>query len=866
MQFTAEQQAAIENSGPLIVSAGAGSGKTRVLVERYLRLFDVLAADETVLNPAEMILAITFTEKAAREMRSRVRNTVEERARAAAPADRADWEQRRSNIEAARIGTIHSFCAALLRAQPAESGVDPRFTVLDEVAAGLLLAESVDEALAAWLARPHAEPPLLTSEFTLDELRLILNELLRGGGEIRAACAAMPASAAECLARINERVAAARAAALAELRAAPVWQSAVDTITELAAVADGNDRIGSQLLAVAAWLPGLADPAPDFSLLDGIHLTGGSKKNWPAPDDLAAAKNALRGLRDAYRDMQNLLELQIDTEFEQRAVQAVLELRELYLYTDAIYAERKRRQDALDFDDLERLTGDLLSRDAAVRERWRQELRALLVDEFQDTNTEQRTIIYALSGLLENDTTPELFVVGDGKQSIYRFRGADVSVFRQVAADIDTGGGRRVTMDTSFRCHDRLQRWINRVTEQIFARPAALQPYEFPFEPLRAHREDPPHSDCVELLIVEKGENSDAQRRAEAELLAARLQALVDGEAELVYDQKLQTWRRPVYGDIALLFQASTVFDYFEAALRAAKIPFLTTAGRGYYGRKEVQDMIHLLRVLNDPGDELALVGVLRSPLFALDDATILRLRLADRHSIWRALMQPGENESAELIFARETLADLYQRRGRLTVVELLRASMAATGYLATVSGLPDGERRRVNLEKLIEAARMAGRSGLSDFSEYLENLLRSEPREGEAPLEAEGSVRLMTVHRSKGLEFPIVCLPDLGRNPPPLRRNWLAGRAQGLALQLRDRRGQWQPPAAFTLQLAEERRKERAERERLLYVALTRAQDYLILSGPEAAKSGEDWLSRILLALDQPWEAGGFAPGRHVL
>jgi ATP-dependent helicase/nuclease subunit A len=287
-----------------------------------------------------------------------------------------------------------------------------------------------------------------------------------------------------------------------------------------------------------------------------------------------------------------------------------------------------------------------------------------------------------------------------------------------------------------------------------------------------------------------------------------------------------------------------------------------------------VQDLIHLLRVVNDPTDELALVGVLRSPLFAIDDAAIIRLRLNNQQSLWHALMnppEPPEQATAEpderaraLAFACDTLRHLHALRGRLTVVQLLREALAATGYLATISGLTDGAQRRANVEKLIEAARLSGTSGVFAFSEYLEKLLRAEPREGEAPLEAEGSVRLMTVHKSKGLEFPIVVLPDLGRNPPNPGHSWLARRSYGLALRMRDDVGDTLKPTAYQLALHEEQRMERAERERLLYVALTRARDYLILSGTTVRAGADAWLSRLLAALDYPPESGGIPAGAY--
>lgn len=881
MKFTPEQQAAIILDQNLAVTAGAGSGKTRVLVERYLRL---LIAYEQDGSGAECILAITFTEKAAREMRERVRATIEQRAREAPASERIDWERRRSTVEAARIGTIHSFCAALLRAHPAETGSDPRFTVLDEFAALQLIEEAVDTALEQAIRVEGATIAPLLDEFGLQEARGMLTALLIGGSEVRAALDLLPPTASELAAYWQAQLTTARQAALRELLADPAWQAACTELLRLAAQAVASDKLGSQVLALAPWLAALPDPDTacpplDFTPLQAIDLRGGSKKNWGGDEALRAARQALRTLRESY-NAAPLLDLSCDPALEERAAAATCGLCVLYNAALAEYTRRKTAADLFDFNDLECRARELLANHPHVRRRWRYELRAVLVDEFQDTNDEQRAIIYALTGMEWPDDgapKPQLFVVGDGKQSIYRFRGADVSVFQQVVRDIAANDGQAIGLDRSFRSHATLVGWNNRVMSAVFARPAGLRPYEIPFVQLEAERPPIEQPHCIELHLVAGASNAEARRQAEAQVLATRIKALVEGGAgPIVADGN--GWRIPEPGDFALLFQAASAFEYYEQALRAAGLPFLTTAGRGYYGRKEVQDLIHLLRVLDDPSDELALVGVLRSPLFALDDATILRLRLANPHSLWAALQEAQTIQAdvsaiepsaahAALLFARDVLAELYALRTRVTVVELLRAALARTGYMATISALSDGERRRVNVEKLVAAARLAGSGDLTAFSEYLELLLATEVREGEAPLEARGSVRLMTVHRSKGLEFPIVGLPDLGRNPPAYRTAWLAGRQHGLALCLRDETGAWQRPAAYQMALAEEARMEQAERERLLYVALTRAADFLLLSGPAPqpdARPGADWLSRLRSALAGEWGTDGPLPGEY--
>lgn len=903
MHFTSAQSQAIQLSGSLVVTAGAGSGKTRVLVERYLRLLtECSPLPDNAHAHAASLLAITFTEKAAREMRNRVRTTIEDRTRHALPDERQLWETWRSAVESARIGTIHSFCANLLRDHAVETGIDPRFTVLDEVDSVLLMTESVDSVLSNTVQNHTNTPHPVLNEFGLHELRDMLIQMLQAGSEVRLALQQIPATAEELEQQWQEQLQHGQTFAKQDLLASLAWRQAAASIQQLATLAPADDRVGSQIIRFAPWLthdPTLADLDAANVMLASINLQGGSARKWSSAANLRDAKDALKALRLAYQEASTLLQWQADTDLEQRVAQTILDLKAIYLATETDYTRCKTARDMLDFDDLEARTMYLFKQYPHVCQRWQAELQVLMVDEFQDTNEQQRGIIYALAGMTQSAiasasshaTLPCLFIVGDGKQSIYRFRGADVSVFRQVQSDMLNRGKTPVVLDTSFRTHPALLGWINTVSEGLFARSRELYPYEMPFEPLQAHR-PAAHGECwIELHLLDPrgfhvvSENpseetesdpnqadtsQQALHRWEANIIAQRIKALVAGEAgPVVYDHQQRTWRIPDYGDIALLFQASTVFEYYEQALAAAQIPYLTTAGRGYYGRKEVQDLLHLLRVLHDPDDELALVGVLRSPLFALDDATLLHLRLANPERLWSALMQaesldlPATSRAA-LDLARATLYDLSQRRGRRTVVELLREALNTTGYLATISGLANGERRRANVEKLLSATRQSRHTSLNAFSRYLEHVLRIEPREGESPLEAEGSVRLMTIHRSKGLEFPIVVLSNLSRRAHHRLPHWLAQRGLGLALQLRNRYGQWQDPLVFTLAREQEKQMEQAEHERLLYVALTRVRDYLVLSGTVAQQSKQDWLSRMVQVQGWAWEQGGPPPGSH--
>ncbi len=849
MHFTPDQQQAIELAGALVVTAGAGSGKTRVLVQRYLRLLQQYASEmQLAAGEPPPILAITFTEKAAREMRQRVRASVEQRVQHATPDEQPLWQALRDAIEGARISTIHSFCAALLRAQPVETGLDPGFVVLDDVDASMLRVASLDLALEQWLHAAASDPAAaaeratLQAEFALPELSQMLLEMLLRGDELRAVVDTLPATAEQLQAQWQADYAAFLREQWQALLADPTWCAAVATLADCAAVAPASDRIGAQLLAVQAWLATCDpdQPPTDDTPIQQINVQGGSAKQWGNKAVLEAAKHALKTLRDMIAAAD--LTAERDAELEQRTAQATVALVSLYRRVLDTYRQQKLNQNALDFDDLEWQARHVLAH-PAVQQRWQRTLRAILVDEFQDTNDAQRAIMYALAGMASASlpaTAPELFVVGDGKQSIYRFRGADVAVFQQVQHDILRHAGQRVSLSVSFRTHLLLLEWINRVMARVLHRPRPLHAFEIPFAPLTAHRPPPPHQQCVELHLLDRPGTAEELREQEARLLAQRMQALVAGAAgAIVYDHVSARWRIPHYGDFALLFQTSNAFSTYAAVFREAGIPFLTTAGRGYYDRPEVQDLLHLLRVLNNPADELALVGVLRSPLFAVDDNTIVRLRLANPQSLWDALLQPHPDDPPALTHARTTLHSLSVRRGQLTVVELLRTALNDTGYLAVLGSLPDGAQRCVNVEKLIEAVRYADMTDLRSFNDYLAQVLDAAPREGEAPLEAVGSALLMTIHASKGLEFPIVVLPDLSRVPPTNRETWLAHRSYGLAICLRDAAGERQPASIWQRAQVRERQMAQAEHERLLYVALTRAQDYLILSGRALKAAG---------------------------
>jgi ATP-dependent helicase/nuclease subunit A len=896
MSWTDAQREAIETRGQrVIVSAGAGSGKTRVLVERFLRLLE-----ENPLWQVADIVAVTFTEKAAREMVSRIRREIRRRIEQAESAQvRERWRTHRNALDSARIGTIHSLCAAILRAHPAEAGIDPAFSVLEELEADMLLEQAIEETLNA--AARQSSRAALSSESqnegaanspprsSAGPLNLIDIFTYLSSHEVKAALTSFirqGASAAEAMKRVagksptelfeywQRSLRRAREEAAGAILDSDAWHEDARIIKRLAG--DASDRREQLRAQVAGLLDQIAtvtqaEPAGDspghglarllIEIKSSINLTGGSKKKWPSEADFLAVKEALARMRDAIRQA-TLLALEMN-EADRAAAEVVARLAELYGQTRQRFRALKRGRSALDFNDLEEMTAEVLARHEAVCKRYhdgeRGLIRALMVDEFQDTAPIQTHILGHLA-----PRSGEFFIIGDAKQSIYRFRGADVTVFHRVRDELMAKGGRDVPMSACFRTHSRLIAFVNHLFPAVFTRESL---YDTPYEAMTAHRQPARDTASVELHIVTQDKEAEAKLKAgelrerEAMLVARRLREIVEQE-EISVCGTDEAMRAAEYGDFALLFQASTSFDIFEQALADANVPYVTIAGRGFYDRQEITDLTNLLAFLVSPNDSLSLAAALRSPMFALSDETLLRLRKPpiDR-TLWRALcdgaVPHAEAEVDAVRAAHRVLTRLKERVGRTSAADLIVEALSETGYLATLMALPHGERRVANIEKFIEQARALASVSLAELVERIGQMQFREAREGEATVEESGAARLMTVHKSKGLEFPIVWLVDTTYKGKSSRDLVAAHMDYGVGVRIGadhlDTDDDKLKAAWFTMLQQIEQQMDRAEKKRLLYVGATRARDHLILSGAPGTGNvkGDHWLGRILSSLD---------------
>lgn len=812
-----QREAVLERGCDVAVTAGAGSGKTYTLVARYTTLLA-----EGI--PPRQIAAITFTKKAALEMRSKVRDAlitmqvqaiddVEERQR---------WADLSAQMDAARIGTIHSLCTEILRAHPAEAGIDPRFEVLDEGVGKAYQSQAVEDTLKNLVSQNHFLPLLQNIE--LSSLKDILKTLLEKRLESMEVFQTTILKRERLTQELQKRM------GRSEFQE-PLHE--LQSMSESALIADGGDKLAAILIEVKRlWMDADAvlesgDPVACATALfdlrrNQLTKTGGTKgsvSKW-IYDELKSNfdlyLNPLTGGKDS-KDEPPSMETEVLFE------QLLPLLGEAFEAVHKVYQDLMENGQALDFDDLEYKAQQLLQ-NPEIRAHWQGELQALLVDEFQDTNRRQQEIVRALTG-----APGHLFIVGDPRQSIYRFRKADVTVFKEEETRIKRDEGRVIELKRTYRAHaPLLDATGNLLAGVINAERTSTPDYYVPYTPMVAHRNEPdvgyksPHVE----FVLGVGEDADSARPLMAKALAARL-------LELKAEKQFDKW-----DEVALLFRAATGFPFYEEAFEEAGIPFVTVAGKGFYDRPEIRDLMNILRALADPLDDLAFAGLLRSPAFGLTDAALYLLRQSGE-PFWTALQGDlfalSEADQIAAKRARDICAYLMPMVDRIPVAELLKQVLDALDYralLATAdskSNDPEakasGGRLWRNVDKLLIDARKTGQVSVRSFLDTLETLNDAGAREGEAPAEADGSVVLMTIHKSKGLEYPVVALADAGRTRRGSSENVYLFNELGVTFKLD------QPPMLYKLAKELDRDQESCEDLRLLYVALTRARSKLLIS-----------------------------------
>jgi ATP-dependent helicase/nuclease subunit A len=833
----------------VVVMAGAGTGKTTILVNRILNL---LMREPNPLVITE-IVALTFTNKAATEMKQRLRvqllrlteqkedmiSTFRTRYHLSAEEVHERAKMALEQLEKSQIGTLHSFAAHLLRLHPVESGIDPLFQEDD----GSQFKELFDFSWGRWLddelgssGPQHERWRRVLARATLEDLRQLTTSLagdfvnvdeldhqcqsLLLDGSLRAWVMTMHGRATSLLAAQDRPK---------RRKAEQMLAAAVQSMTLLLQKGPGGlDQLTQDEQAILEKDLGKAPGGWDHASFQ------------EAASIIGLAQQLLTVDQSYFHDVVTLVR-----PFLNQVQQGLL------------------TSGWISFDGLLARAKTLLRDHPAVRTRIKQTYRAILVDEFQDTDPVQYEIILYLGEKAGSHRTQwqdielepgKLFIVGDPKQSIYAFRRADIEAFERVVEKIRVGGGVVYSLVTNFRSNEAVLDVVNNVFDRLFQPTEHIQPANEPLA-VKPQRQPEVSISGVQLRLVtadEDDEEFDVQvaTRVEAETLARWLkEELLPGTTVTDRDRLDGPLK---LGHIALIFRKLTQAQVYLDALRRYDIAYITDGEKHFYRRQEVIDMVNLLQVIDNPHDSIALVGVLRSPLGSMADQDLLALQQIEGLGYQQVeRLSPWSHPRAGTVRRLyEQLAELHQLAPLRPVPEAIDLIFDRLPVLELAAASLHGEQAVANLRKMREMAEaLADRPHLtlSGFVDLMITRISEQPDEAESPLVEESldAIRVLTIHKAKGLEFPVVILPGLHqgaknlRKGPSIHHDWSSG-CYSVRMGGRSNLG----AALVDMKMAA---REEGEQQRLLYVGMTRARDLLVLSGGQTSNPGHDTVLSLL-------------------
>lgn len=932
--LTEEQQKAMELGRHLAVTAAAGTGKTTTLAARYLHILQ-----QTDSTPTE-IATITFTRKATTEMRDRIRENVSAQLQSIEDGDAFDrWRKIADELTEGYIHTIHAFCARLLREYAVEAGVDPEFEMLDEVDAPVVQRETISN----WLDQngDSSDVNLVARLWSRDTLVDVICGLFREQPDSTEwAKARVKQTDTDYESDLFDVFVELEPADARDFLSSDEMQAALSTFRDLDLEALGVpetdhawDNIHYYLRPAgrseAARKPKQASDEAVLKtvrrLCDGVttadgnlytsvrgrgsHYIAGTKRNWP-DEPQEAYRDALETLIDGLRSREEAVRT-IPSLVDQNAAPYVRALAQVYLQCLETYEERKRERTAFDFNDLLTQMLELLRSDPEIRSTLQDRFEHIMVDEFQDTDPRQWLLVSLLSGLsdAERNTNDEatLFVVGDKKQSIYRFRGADVATFSAARSDLVEANLQRphisqtqegtdppteLALTGSFRTVSEPAEVLNPLFEHVFS-PVDEQFKSYEAEPqsiTSKRKEGTDLTGSVEYLVVPEDTEAasvlypdehplltrsyiDSGER-EAHALAARISTHINTNTE-IYDTDKKEYLPIEPRHIAILVRTRKNLDAYERAFDEYGIEVNLVSGDGYWQTPEIRVLSNLIEVLFDPTQDIPLYGLLRSPMFGLTDSQLAPH--AENGGLWEAMSEATEDPVVE---AREQISEWRSQYGvrsnasgksstsdggitdespLLSVNTLLTHICEQTGLIASVAAGERGQQASANIQKFIGQVRRWNDQGVRTLTALREQITTQQAeaaKEREASLPTEtGGVRVLTVHAAKGLEFPMVAVPGLGREfntdgTIDERKQTYFGKFPPYESTSNHYLGISAPDSTDTYTTAHTRVREGirnadideicAEEKRTLYVACTRVRDHLLLSGTHEVNEQE--------------------------
>ncbi len=871
---TRSQAQAIGTRGSaVLVSAGAGSGKTRVLTERLMGYI----CDKKAPADVDSFLIITYTRAAAAELRGRIMEELAKRL-AAEPGNK---RLRRQNAlcQRAQIGTIHSFCAALLRENCQKLGLAPDFRIAEEERAEAMRFAALERVLEKRYANIDDDPAFRALADTVgegrDDRRLV--ELVLSLHS-RMQCHPRPERwAAEQTALLeSDADDIARTPWGAEIMAqnqelCRYWAEEFDRLMEqmsaeekiAAAYMDNFQMIAEQIRELErclrlGWDRARACLPIDFGRLKALRSSPDPALSERLKAQRLACKAEMEKLGESMAADSGTLLLQI-----RATAPAMAALLELTLEFDRAYAKDKSQRSLLDYSDLEHMAVELLTDDSGAPSDTARELSRryteIMVDEYQDVSRVQDSIFAAISGGGE-----KLFMVGDVKQSIYRFRLADPEIFTEKYlsyADFEkaaAGLPRRILLRENFRSRREIIQGANAVFSLCMSRELGDIDYDENAALVCGADWYEGEGAKPELMLIESPESDDGESpdrtRLEAGFVADRIKELMESGMSVTTPKG----KRPLrYGDIAILLRsANAVGGAYREALAERGIPAGGAVSGGFFQTVEVSTVMSMLTVMDNPHKDVALIAVLRSPALGFTPDELSALRACDKNAdLYTALCSYAEEHAGARDFL-ERLMRLRSLAADMSAGEIVWQLMDEFSLLPVFSAMEDGAARRKNLLELTELAALfegGEYRGLHRFVKWLE-ALRDRGQELSAAGDADSAVQIMTIHKSKGLEFPVVFLADTARrfNRRDRQETVLVHPVLGLGPKLVDLKRRVKYPTLARSAISRRmEREELSEQMRLLYVALTRAKERLYVTA--MLKNPEETLEKLSAAVSRP-------------
>lgn len=823
------------------VSAGAGSGKTQVLSLRFLFILEKLgleaflassSGDSALQAKAEQIMAVTFTKAAATQMRERIRKAMNKRiAKAEAAIDEDDnakivrfWRLQLKSLEKAHIDTLHSLCSKILRENPVDAGIDPQFRVAEDVEGKVFVKDTIVDFVRRCLRNEDQDITKLAGIYGYQSLCDNLYSLYSKIEDILA----------------DEQAKVRYSDAVAENENGQ--QAAQNLIKQIEHLIEKKDEVTNNGSEGRNKLDKLAAA---FEQIKGDLL---QKK--PSYDSCKEYFNNLRLKKGSeislklYRDLMSQIDMGISNTLAADQIDHWLRVLENVLKT---VQAAKQKHNLMTFDDLEMRAVALMRNNPVICKKYADKFTHIMVDEFQDTNERQRQLLYMLCGGSPTELKgKKLFIVGDSKQSIYRFRGAEVQVFADVCKDI-TNNGLYVPMDTNFRSLDYVLDVVNGTFGPLMENSAERG---MTFEALKANVVHNPeeyekkhhkHRQEELLLAPKKPEfiqimwpkGQDGKRKAEAVAIVKKMQEV---NREL---QEKNGYTKSYYGEMAILLRTMTDAGDIINTLQEQGIAY-EMENKNFYELQEVLDIINLFKALMSKNNDLELAGILRSPYFGLDDTTLTKLFLADKEKkLWDNLLSMdialAKDQEALVQHARHVLVELKEAVISLGPIEVWEELWQKLHPDYVLSCQPRGEIKLANLNILRNSCAEYCFSKGASLAQWMEHVaeLRENGGEEKGTLPTDdNAVKIYSIHKSKGLEFPVVFVSQLDRKDNADRSSvrYLPKFGLGIRNQLED--GTLEDTGILRELKDANNLLEQDERVRQMYVAMTRAKERLYLTG----------------------------------